>query len=147
MGISADIALFRAKLNGAVDLAMENYVGSAAVLKIADAVETEVYGKYDPVMYERRKGNGGLSDISPENIVVEYDAGTKTLTVTDMNRDEATGRLVAPVVESGVGYQYNVDIGPRPFHKVAEERMISDGDFEEALEFGLKSQGFQVEKI
>lgn len=147
MGISADLALFRAKLNTAIDRAMESYVASAAVLKIADAVQSEVYDAYDPVMYQRRMGNGGLSDISPENIVSEYDAGTKTLILRDMNRDDVTGRLVAPVVESGMGYQFKVDVGPRPFHKVAEENMIADGDFEEALEFGLKSQGFQVEKI
>ena len=36
MGLAADLALFRAKLNTAVDQTMENYVGSAAVLKIAD---------------------------------------------------------------------------------------------------------------
>lgn len=146
MSLTQDLAQFRAKLNTAVDQAMENYVGAAAVLKIADAVETEVYDEYRPKVYVRRKEHGGLSDISPQNIVVQYDPTTKTLHVTDMNRDDETGRLVAPVVESGQGYTYKT-IPPRPFHKVAEENMITDGDFEEALAFGLTAQGFKVTRI
>lgn len=146
MGISADIAAFRAKLNMAIDRAMESNVGAAAVRKIAEAVQTEVYDAYVPKVYVRRKENGGLIDTSPDNIVVSYDSTTKTLRVADMNRDNETGRLVAPVVESGKGYTYKT-IPPRPFHKAAEEKMITDGDFEEALAFGLTAQGFKVTKF
>ena len=153
MSLTQDLAQFRTKLNTAVDFAMENYVGAAAVLKVADAVETEVYAKYPepeyPLSYVRRHDKGGLSDISPDNIVQDYDPVAKTLTVTDMNRDNYTGRLVAPVVESGEGYYYNFPFNhkPREFHSVAEKNMITSGAFEEALEFGLTAQGFKVKRI
>ena len=147
MGISADLALFRAKRNTAVDETMRGWVALGAVKKLQDAIQEEVYDAYQPHEYVRRGYNGGLIESSPENWDEQYDAATKTLTVRSTNRDDETGRLVAPVVESGKGYRYKVKIGPRPFHSVAEENMIKDGVFEDALETGLKTKGFTVRKV
>lgn len=146
MGISADLAMFRAKLNAAVDWAMQGYVAAAAEKTLQDAIQSEVYDAYTPKVYERRMYDGGLIDMSRDNLEENYDAAEKLLTVRNINRDDFTGRLVAPVVESGIGYTF-VDIGPRPFHKVAEQRMISDGTFDEAMQAALTARGFIVRKI
>ena len=147
MSLAADLALFRAKLNTAVDETMQSWVAMGAEKTLQEAVQEEVYDAYKPHEYVRRGYNGGLIDGSPENWDENYDAATKTLTIHSTNRDGETGRLVAPVVESGKGYTYKVKIGPRPFHSVAEEKMIKDGIFEDALENGLNLKGFHVRKI
>lgn len=146
MGITADLALFRAKLNTAVDYTMKSIVAASVVNVTQQAIQTEVYDAYSPKVYDRRGMNGGLIDFTG-NWDEQYDAATKTLTVRNVNRDDETGRLVAPVVESGKGYRYKVHIGPRPFHSVAEKNMIKDGVFEDALENGLTLKGFHVRKI
>lgn len=144
MSLAADLAMFTAKLNTAVQSAMEGPVADTAKAFLADAVETEVYDVYDPVYYERKKNEGGLSDI--DNMEATYDAANMTLEVEDVRRDEETGRLVAPVVESGRGYRY-FSPGARPFHKVAEENMAKTGELERALEYGLRQAGFDAKHV
>ena len=47
------------------------------------------------------------------------------------------GRNVAEVVESGEGYDYK-DIGPRPFHKKAEEALIRTKEVDKILTKAMK---------
>ena len=86
---------------------------------------------------------GGLSDT--ENMEARYDPATMTLEVEDVRRDEDTGRLVAPVVESGRGYKYSSP-GARPFHFYAE-KMMGQGLFESALNEGLREAGMDAEMV
>ena len=84
------------------------------------AVEMNVYGAYDPTVYERRKRAGGLAD--PDQYVFKPASG-KNHTVTLADRRRESG-----VVESGSGYTYgpkghpgNPEMWwPRPYSSDAE---------------------------
>ena len=146
MAIEQAVAEYCAALEDAIEYAMEVEVATVVRVAIHNAVETEVYAAYDPVMYRRRGVYGGLAEQSPDNMEAVYDRGTRTLTVQDVNRDDETGRLVAPVVESGRGYQYPVKgMKARPFHSVAQKEMMDAEWFSGALKAGLRSKGFKTE--
>lgn len=150
MGLDADIALFCAKLDAAIDKAMQGVVAETTKATMAEVIETEVYAKYDSRAgdpYIRRRTNGGLQD--PENMEARYDGADKTLTVENVTMDnkyslESGNRRVAPVVESGEGYtwtsskMYKHPIA-RPFHKKTEEQM-GNGLFEQALDWSLRTE-------
>lgn len=140
MGLDEDLAAFEARLDAAIQSAMETEVTEAAKSTLQESVYTQVYDKYQPKMYLRAGDFGGLSD--EQEMEAEYDPLARKLTVTDMRRDEDDGRLVAPVVESGRGYRYRLrpNPGPRPFHSVAEAEM-GNGLFEAALAAGLRRAG------
>lgn len=146
MSLKQDIDRFLAELDAAIDSAMEFEVAEISKNYIADAVETEVYEKYDPVVYKRRRDtDGGLQDKNA--MIAEYDVATKTLTVESQGIDQSTGVIAAHIVEETYNYEYppRRDIGLRPFHSIAEENLIKSGDAERALAEGLKRMGFDVE--
>lgn len=144
MSLAQDLALFEAKLNAGIQSAMEGPVADTAKAFLSEAVETEVYEKYEPQVYRRKGLHGGLAD--PENMDARYDAKDMTLEVEDVRRDDNTNRLVAPVVESGRGYDY-FSPGARPFHRTAEKNMARSGAFEQALDYGLRRAGFETKTV
>lgn len=149
MNAEQEINAFINSLESAIDSTMENEVAEAGTAAIIEAVQSEVYDKYTPTAYIRRKENGGLAD--KRNVFASYDPFTKMLELENIAVDGETERLIAPVVESGVGYTwkhskiYQEQPFPRPFHSVAEEN-LSKGDFENALVRGLKLRGFDIKK-
>ena len=143
MSLQTDLALFRAKLDKAIQQSMEGVVADMAKAALKQAVYERVYDVYSPVRYERKMDQGGLSDT--ENMEARYDPATMTLEVEDVRRDEDTGRLVAPVVESGRGYKYSSP-GARPFHAYAE-KMMGQGLFESALNEGLREAGMDAKMV
>ena len=146
MAIEDIVARFNTELDAAIGRVMENDVATMVRVAMANAVETEVYDAYTPAAYWRRGDYGGLIDQSPDNMVAQYDPTDMLLTVQNMNRDDETGRLVAPVVESGHGYKYHwKGQRPRPFHSVAQKNVVDDGWFEGALKSGLRTEGFKVD--
>ena len=146
MAIEQFVAEYCAALDDAIEYAMEVEVATMARVAIHNAVESEVYEKYDPLVYRRRGDDGGLADQSQDNMEAVYDRQTRTLTVQDVNEDDDTGRRVAPIVESGRGYQYPVKgMKARPFHSVAQKNMVDDGWFSGALRTGLKHKGSKTE--
>lgn len=81
----------------------------------------------------------------------KYDPSTMTLEVQDRSRDRDSGRLIAPVVESGKGYQWK----SRRFTKQsrharsirkAQELAIGTGLVREALAKSLTESGFKVKE-
>lgn len=146
MAIEDIVARFHAKLDAAIGQAMENDVATMVRVALSNAVETEVYDEYQPHMYKRRgQTDGGLQSQSKDVMVASYDPMTMTLEVQDMSRDDDTGRLIAPVVESGEGYRFPWDgQKPRPFHEKAQEEMMATGWFEGALVSALRGAGFTV---
>lgn len=143
MGVlDAEAQAFFDDLDGVIEEAMVTKVRDAAAGYIQSAVITEVYQKYPNPKYERKLDDHGLMDIheAPQgSIESNYDSNTRTLTVENVREDwEPTkrshaGRNVAKVVESGNGYDWK-QIGPRPFHKVAEERLIQGKDVDFHIE-------------
>lgn len=144
MGLKEDILAAETKLYADIASVMENDVASATKSVMQQVIEDEVYAKYNPSYYVRRGYDGGLQD--EKNIVSVYDRKTMTLEVTNMTRDnDYTGmgdRLVAPVVESGIGYAWK-RIMPRPFHKKTE-KLMANKIFENTLEAGLAVKGYKT---
>ena len=149
MGVlDTEIAEFMDRLDGVIDEAMELKVRDAAAGYIQAAVITEVYMQYEPKGYERKMENHGLMDIREApvgSIESHYESQSKTLTVENVREDwEPTmrkheGRNVAKVVESGNGYDWH-SVKPRPFHKVAEKRLIESGDVDFHIEETFKER-------
>lgn len=138
MSIEADVNLFMKQLDTAISKVLLTDVSEVAKNALREAVYEEVYAAYTPVIYERQMDNGGLSD--KENMMATVDVATRTLEVEDIRSDG--GVNVAENVEGGYWMPNGVYMGPRPFHKPAEEKMMASGEAESALESGLKNLGF-----
>ena len=81
----------------------------------------------------------------------KYDPSTMTLEVQDRSRDRDSGRLIAPVMESGKGYQWKKSAiyktkQARPFHQKAQELAIGTGLVRDALAKSLTESGFKVKE-
>lgn len=149
MGLREELAIIERKLEDAIDRTMQTDVADDVKLVLAESVEQNVYEKYTPTGYTRRGNkNGGLAD--PSVMEVRYSPTEHLLEVQDMSRDEFSGRLIAPVVEIGEGYEwedsqiYKKQPFPREFHRPAEEMMIDRGLLEDALRVGLAREGFKT---
>lgn len=140
-----DLAVFLEVVDAVIDFTMERDVKDAAIREIQRKVNSEVYAKYEPIQYERKMWRKGLldSEEAPDgSMEVHYDSKLKLLTVEDVRKDwepthKPEGRNVAEVVESGEGYDYK-DIGPRPFHKKAEEALIKTKEVDKILTKAMK---------
>lgn len=155
MSIESFVNRFNAALDESIRKAMEGPVTDSVKAAIVEAVQTEVYDAYergDYMPYVRRDEvgkPGGLQDWSV--MESKYDPSTMTLEVQDKSRDDDTGRLIAPVVESGKGYQWKKSAiyktkQARPFHQKAQELAIGTGLVRDALAKSLTESGFKVKE-
>lgn len=136
--ISQTIAAFKSTLDKAVDITMR-YEGQAkAVEAMQGAIEINVYDAYPDSQYPRKMQHGGLTD--PQNIETAWEKQIMTLSVESTRTDweptraDHEGRLVAPVVESGSGYDYH-PVGPRNFTRLTG--MILEEEVEKALQVNM----------
>jgi hypothetical protein len=128
-------------LNQKIKKSLSNEVADVARDTMSKHVMSDVYQAYEPTQYQR---TGDLyKDIST---AMKND---NTLEIENVARDEETGRLIAPVVESGEGYEweksriYQMQPFPRPFvENTAKE--LESGLAKEALADGLRKQGLDV---
>ena len=113
--MAQDIANFNRKLDEAIQQTMETEVFFAAQVAILNAVESEVYQAYNwpyppsdkPEHYERRYEKGGLADPSNIELVSSGPTGDGwEIEVQNRTRDDISQRLIAPVVETGQGYEW-----------------------------------------
>jgi hypothetical protein len=128
-------------LNQKINKALSKEVADVAKDTMSDHVMSDVYSKYQPSQYQR---SGDLYKDVKTTMINE-----NTLEIENTARDEESGRLIAPVVESGVGYEwessriYNMQPFPRPFvENTAKE--LENGLAKEAMKIGLKKQGLDV---
>lgn len=151
MSIESFVNRFNAALDESIRKAMEGPVTDSVKAAIVEAVQTEVYDAYergDYMSYVRRDEvgkPGGLQDWSV--MESKYDPSTMTLEVQDKSRDDDTGRLIAPVVESGKGYQWRKSEiykskQARPFHEEAQRIVMRENLMSDALRYQLKEDGF-----
>jgi spermidine synthase len=137
----ADLDELQKFLNGEIKKALVSDVVDVARDTMSDHVMSDVYNKYTPSQYQR---TGDLYKDIKTTLVND-----NTLTVEDTARDNDTGRLIAPIVESGTGYQwtnsriYNMQPFPREFVKETYNE-LSNGKAKNALANGLKKQGIDV---
>lgn len=142
----SDLAAFMAKLDAAIDSAMQNEVAEGAKEALRDAAYSEVYGAYTPTFFNRRMDAGGLSDVGQ----MQTSYGGKTLTVQDMapwqqlyGGSVPGGRLAEAIASGDSRYHFH-KAGPRPFHEEAEQRFAASGEFGNLLAAGLRAAGFKV---
>jgi hypothetical protein len=129
-------------LNEKIRKSLANEVADVARETMSEHVMSDVYAKYQPTQYQR---TGDLYKDVKTTMVDDT-----TLMVEDVAKDEETGRLIAPIVNEGVGYEwkdskiYNMQPFPRPFvEETAKE--LENGLAKEALKNGLKKQGLDVQ--
>lgn len=123
---SQTIQYFRQALDTVIDVAMRGTGQAKAMEAMQGGIEINVYDQYEPKRYDRKREQGGLTD--PANIETGWEKKTMTLTVESVRWDwepvpqdgRHEGRLVAPVVESGRGYDF-YSPGPRNFSKLTEQ--------------------------
>lgn len=123
-------------LDGAINEAMTNPMLVDYVKEtLQKSIQSNVYQGYDPILYHRRRADGGLAD--KENMVVTNHTGG----VLEIE-DQASGRefegywgkvradeRIDDLIEAGGYSSYNVDFitqeppGPRPFYQPADEML------------------------
>jgi hypothetical protein len=136
-----DLDSLQVYLNGKIRKALSSDVADEARDTMSDHVMKDVYDKYTPSQYQR---TGDLyKDIKTTMV------NDNTLTVEDTAKDNNTGRLIAPIVESGTGYQwtnsriYNMQPFPREFVKETYNE-LSNGKALVTFGNSLKKQGLDV---
>lgn len=120
--------------------AMKNEVAKEVIETEKRHIQSDVYAVYSPTEYERTH-----QLIADESFVVrEVEDG---ITVKNIRHDEDTGKLIAPVLESGMGYDWEFEFNgvPRPFTANTIEELKASQTHKEALKKGLKRQGIDVE--
>lgn len=137
-----DLSQLEKYLNEKINSALRNEVADTARDTMQEHVMSDVYDKYTPSQYVR------TGDLYKDIVTQMVD--DNTVSIENVTRDEETGRLVAPIVESGVGYTwkdsriYNMQPFERPFvENTAKD--LADGKAKIALANGLKRQGLDIE--
>ena len=144
MGITADIAAFSAKLDAAIDSAMQGPVLDGAKEAIQKAAFTYVYNAYQPKFYSRRMTGGGLA--SPGTKTADY--GDKTLVIRDktpwqhLYGGPYPGEELAEAIASGSTRYHFQNAGSRSFMPEAEREF--GPEFERIIAAALSAAGFAV---
>lgn len=122
-------------------------------------IETEVYGKYEPFEYERRRWNGGLQD--RDNMVATPIKKTKDgyiISVVNLTKGDGNESLyLAPLIEYGHGkgygeydYPYNRDntawkfLRARPFTQATVDALKKSGLLTEVMKQELNRRGIET---
>lgn len=141
MSIEADIAMFLARLDEAIDSAMQGPVLDGAKRQIQDTARSNVYS-YQPIFYSRRMMSGGLMDEGN----MQGDYGDKTLIIKDtagwqqLYGGAYPGEELAEAIATG-SPQYHFDkAGARSFMPEAEQAFAPE--FERILGSALRAAGF-----
>lgn len=143
MGIAADIAMFKAKLDSAIDDTMQGPVLDGAKDQISETALKVVYA-YSPQFYSRRMTGGGVADTG--NLYGAY--GDKQLTIYNQTPWQQLyggaypgAELVNALARGSAKYHFQ-NAGPRKFMRQAEKEFKPE--FERLLASGLRAHGFVV---
>lgn len=121
--------------------------------KMQQAIEYEVYAKYTPKSYIRRKGNGGLLD--KKNMVERIEVNRNKITVYLFNNTLGndkykyhTNDYIDSIIVTGKGYTWkNSEIYKNPikrdFYKETE-KLLDDGELRSAIIKELRKKGIIV---
>ena len=144
MGITADIAAFSAKLDAAIDSAMQGPVLDGAKDAIWLASLRYVYAPYTPKFYSRRMSGGGLA--SPDTKKGDYN--DKTLVIRDETKWQQLyegarpSEKLAEAIASGSARYHFQNAGSRSFMPEAEREF--GPEFERIIAAALSAAGFAV---
>ena len=143
MGIAADIAMFKAKLDSAIDDTMQGPVLDGAKKQISETALDVVY-KYPPQFESRRKTGGGVAD--PGNLYGAY--GDKELTIFNetpwqhLYKGAYPGEELVDALAAGSARYHFQSAGSRKFMEKAEKEFKPE--FERLIASGLRAHGFIV---
>ena len=112
-----------------------------------DAIETEVYNKYSPKYYKRRRELRGLSDRRNIRVIRRGKMGISMTNITRGNsRYGGDSRMrIAESIEYGTGLM--APIGARRFFKKTGANLKRSRAHTRALALGLKNRGYIVKGI
>ena len=112
-----------------------------------DAIETEVYNKYSPKYYKRRREMKGLSDRRNIRVIRRGKMGISMTNITRGNpRYGGDSRMrIAESIEYGTGLMS--PIGARKFFKKTGTNLKRSRAHTRALALGLKNNGYIVKGI
>ena len=154
------------ELRKRIQNALTNEVNDVVKDVMQDHIISDVYDKYDPVMYARKMNNGGLLDRN--NIVSDFKGAlrlsVKNITLGDKyyglhTYNKSGGYTSTPmisknynkpiteVIETGQGYDvegWEYDGVPRPFMRNSCEDLRDNHYHTIAMKNGLKRQGLEV---
>ena len=143
MSLAADIAAFSARLDAAIDGAMQGPVLDGAKEQIQRTAMTQVYS-YQPEFYSRRMSAGGL--IAEENLQGSY--GDKELTIHDIAGWQQLyggaypGDELAEAIAAGDSRYHFGHAGARSCMPEAERDFAPE--FERIIGDSLRAAGFLV---
>ncbi|HJR46674.1 MAG TPA: hypothetical protein VJ799_00825 [Nitrososphaeraceae archaeon] len=120
-------------------------------------IQDEVYNKYEPVMYERRRRNDGLQDRKNMIHNVNTFKNGVELTVENITEGIEDDFLIADLVEYGDGhngkeYQYKGNrlakdyLKPRPFTKATIEELELNDEHVYSFIKGMRAKGVDLKK-
>lgn len=144
MGITADIAAFSAKLDAAIDSAMQGPVLDGAKEAIQKSAFSNVYSAYSPKFVSRRMSGGGLGDTG--EYVGAY--GDKELTIHNttpwqhLYGGAYPGEELAEAIASGSAQYHFQNAGARSWMPEAERDFAPE--FERIIAGSLSAAGFSV---
>jgi len=132
---------------------LKNEVARVVKDTMADEIQTTVYGVYSPIMYERRYGNGGLSDernMRDELVSDGVLAVSNETPLNDRYGSSYSRKSLSEIVISGEGYMYHSQYGnngyeqPRDFIDATIRSLQSTGAHVEALKNALRKAGIDA---
>lgn len=155
-----------AELKKRIQNVLVNEVSDVAKDNMQEHIVSDVYNKYDPVIYARRMNNGGLLDrnnivsdlkgdlkLSVKNVTL----GDKYYSIREYSKSggytskpmisQNYNKPIAEVIETGQGYDvkgweyYGV---PRPFMRNTYEDLRDNHCITTAMKNGLKRQGIKI---
>lgn len=141
-----DIDLFLSELERSVGIVLDTNVAEAVKDEMVIQIEENVYNAYTPKFDNRRKENGGLSDVN--NMRHNVIGGNVLIVKNETPRQDLWGgsgnyEELSTVVEEGLP-QYYMPF-PRPFHSKVEESIIQDSTkVDVAMINGLIGFGFNA---
>lgn len=113
------------------------------------AIKMEVYAKYRPSQYERRKENGGLLDEENMDYEIKVEGNRiKLIMYSTVRREYGSPEYIDSVIVTGKGYQWErsriyQSQMPRDFYKVAQE-IIESEELRIKLKRVLQSKGYTI---
>ena len=134
-------------LNEKISMVLKNEIASYTREAMKEIIKDDVYGAYNPKMYERTYQ-------LLESIDVEVIDDNR---ISIMNTRSEIGKDIAETIETGVGYDFvpprynpydeegNTYLKPRPFTKNTRELLKQSGILNYEMKEGLKKLGLKVE--
>lgn len=140
-----------------IEQVLKTDVANKAISVMKKHVKSDVYDKYDPNVYERKKDKGGLLDS-----VVSEDIDKNTISIENNRKntseEQAIGdgyedsRDIANIVETGKGYYWvgrdkkgRTNETPRPFVANTSLDLDENGQHVNAMKNGLKKKGYEFD--